>query len=217
MPVHASTIINVVLAAVLVTQAAAAVAPWYERTAEIVAVLQRDPSLQVAVKDDSTDQGSTIKISVQLQDAGRMGLANPATTQAKAKALATLLPLYGNADLDGGTVSVEVIYNGNTVPPKALPKTVDDALTQAKRAMTGNKLFVRGFDSGAPGPMGHMLVIKAKVVQYSVDDISKLGGKASVLASDALSNVYGINALDGLNLDGHISVSNVVCPDTGCP
>ncbi len=80
----------------------------YERTAEIVAVLQRDPSLQVAVKDDSTDQGSTIKISVQLQDAGRMGLANPATTQAKAKALATLLPLYGNADLDGGTVRIAV-------------------------------------------------------------------------------------------------------------
>ena len=55
-----------------------------------------------------------------------------------------------------------------------------------------------------------------QVVQYPVDDISKLGGRATVLASEALSNVFGINVLNSQNLGGYIMVSNEVCPDTGC-
>ena len=54
-------------------------------------------------------------------------------------------------------------------------------------------------------------------VQYYTDDLSQFSGMATELAATAMSNVYGITAMNIKSNSGILSTSNQVCPQSGCP
>ncbi|GAB4814556.1 hypothetical protein N2152v2_001602 [Parachlorella kessleri] len=205
---------TLVLTAILITQAAALSPPWWERTNQIVAVLKQDPSLVVTTADDGNNN---IAISVRLP-VNRKDLAAAAALRTeKAQALATLLAPYGTADFNGGTVAITVKSGGKVFAPQTLPATLDDALDLLKTALTGNKLFVEGTVVQVGPRPWYFLVTKATAIQYSNDDISKVGQVATELAADAIAKVYGIEALNNAqNLGGPLFTSSEVCPATGC-